>query len=470
MLFNTFLSAVALSGLVSSAAGTSSHHLPKRPQIEASPYGTGKAFPASQPRSRKDFCYVKPGKGQNVDDAPRILKAFKKCNKGGTIVLDQKYTVGSPLDLTWLAHVDVIITGEIVFKSDPYYWADHSFKYDFQNMSSFWKIGGKDIHIYGDLKNGDSLLNGQGQAYWEEMAVNKTLLRPILLTIEDAHGLTMSNLRMRNPPNWFNIIINSTDVLISDLDLQAKSLNGVKIANSDGWDTYRSDRVVIQNSVIDNTDDCVSFKPNSTNVVVQNLVCNGSHGISVGSLGQYKGETDIVENLYIYNVSMSNASDGARIKVWPGVESAFQDLLNGGGGLGRVRNVTYDTFYHENNDNAITITQCYGQKNQTLCNEFPVSHIALQKLSGVNNLCKANLTIEDITMKNFWGTVSTKYDPRAGSLVCSAPDRCSNIVAKDIRVQVPSKKPPVYDCQNIDTSTLAITCRDPTNARDTTNG
>ncbi|KAJ4139673.1 hypothetical protein NW765_003582 [Fusarium oxysporum] len=73
-------------------------------------------------------------------------------------------------------------------------------------------------------------------------------------------------------------------------------------------------------------------------------------------------------------------------------------------------------------------------------------------------------------MKNFWGTVSTKYDPRAGSLVCSAPDRCSNIVAEDIKVQVPSKKPPVYDCQNIDTSTLDITCRDPTSARDTTNG
>jgi len=43
-------------------------------------------------------------------------------------------------------------------------------------------------------------------------------------------------------------------VLISDLDIRAKSTDGVKIANSDGWDTYRSDRVVIQNSYIDNTD------------------------------------------------------------------------------------------------------------------------------------------------------------------------------------------------------------------------
>jgi galacturan 1,4-alpha-galacturonidase len=56
--------------------------------------------------------------------------------------------------------------------------------------------------------------------------------------------------------------------------------------------------------------DCVSFKPNSTNMLVQNLHCNGSHGISVGSLGQYKGEVDIVQNVLVYNVSMFNASVG----------------------------------------------------------------------------------------------------------------------------------------------------------------
>lgn len=61
----------------------------------------------------------------------------------------------------------------------------------------------------------------------------------------------------------------------------------------DGWDLYRSDAITIQNSVVYNDDDCVSFKPNSTNMVVQNLRCTGSHGISVGSLGQYLGETDI---------------------------------------------------------------------------------------------------------------------------------------------------------------------------------
>jgi len=75
----------------------------------------------------------------------------------------------------------------------------------------------------------------------------------------------------------------------------------------DGWDIYRSDHVTIKNSVINNSDDCVSFKPNSTNIVVSNLTCTGSHGISVGSLGQYAGETDIVANVSVDGIRMTNA-------------------------------------------------------------------------------------------------------------------------------------------------------------------
>lgn len=121
---------------------------------------------------------------------------------------------------------------------------------------------------------------------------------------------------------------------------------------STGWDVYRSSNIVIQDSVINNGDDCVSFKPNTTSVVVQNLHCNGSHGISVGSLGQYLGEVDLVENIYVYNISMYNASDMARIKVWPGVPSELSTDLQGGGGLGSVNNVTYEKMFINNVDYA----------------------------------------------------------------------------------------------------------------------
>ncbi|KAH6644374.1 exopolygalacturonase [Boeremia exigua] len=425
------------------------HALPSRPTLKAAPFDTGKAFPHSPPRNPKRRCFVEPGKKEPRDDARAIYKAFEKCNNGGTIILDDIYHIKSPLDLTFLQHIDVVLTGELHFDDDVYHWAEHSFKYDFQNQSVFWKWGGKDVNIYGDLSKEGSLIDGHGEAYWLETLTNKSLRRPMLFAFDGMEGATMSHIRMRNPPNWFNIIANSSDILISNMDLRAESRNKTKIANSDGWDTFRANRLVIQDSVIVNTDDCVSFKPNSTNVVIQNLDCTGSHGISVGSLGQYANVTDIVENLYIYNVSLANSSDGARIKVWPGIETSFQTLLNGGGGLGRVKNVTYDLFRNVNNDRAITITQCYGQKNQSLCYEHP-----------------ANLTIEDILIKNMYGTTSKSRDPQAGTLICSAPDRCSNIRAENVTVQVPSGKAPVYACRNVDESLLGFDCVAPEGERD----
>jgi len=50
------------------------------------------------------------------------------------------------------------------------------------------------------------------------------------------------------------------------------------------------------------------------------MYCDGSHGISIGSLGQYASETDNVYNVVAHNVTMLNAQNGARIKVrllWP---------------------------------------------------------------------------------------------------------------------------------------------------------
>jgi len=193
-------------------------------------------------------------------------------------------------------------------------------------------------------------------------------------------------------------------------------------------------------------------------MLVQNMWCNGSHGISVGSLGQYAGETDIVENIYVYNVTMSklhrlyttistltssvvNAQNGARIKVWPGVPSALSADLQGGGGLGRVKNITYDTFANVNNDYAIVVTGCYGQNNFTLC-----------------QLAPSNITMSDITFKGFTGTTSKKYNPVSGTIVCSSKSSCSNIVAEDIHVTDPAGLVDNFQCGDVDNSLLAVNC------------
>lgn len=126
------------------------------------------------------------------------------------------------------------------------------------------------------------------------------------------------------------------------------------------------------NAPLTHSPDCVSFKPNSTNVLVQNMICNGTHGMSVGSLGQYPDRVDYVENIYVYNAAMYNSSEGARIKVWPNSFSEKSANLVGGGGTGLVRNVTYDTMWLDNVDYGLTITQCYGQDDEEECFKHPV--------------------------------------------------------------------------------------------------
>lgn len=179
---NTLFAALAAFSISQSSATIRTHHrgsaLPERPNITPAPYGTGQESPYSPPRDEGRYCYVQPGSanGTTRDDAPGIFKAFEDCNDGGTVVLDQSYLISSPLDLTFLQHVDIVITGEVAFDdSDVYYWARNSFKYDFQNMSSFWKIGGEDINIYGDLSNNRSVIDGRGQTYWEELSRNSTV-------------------------------------------------------------------------------------------------------------------------------------------------------------------------------------------------------------------------------------------------------------------------------------------------------
>lgn len=188
--------------------------------------------------------------------------------------------------------------------------------------------------------------------------------------------------------------------------------------------------------------DCVAFKPNSTNMLIQNMQCTGSHGISVGSLGQYPGQFDIVENIYVYNTSLINATDGARIKVWPNTASALSGDLQGGGGDGRVNNITYDTMYIDNVDYAIEVDQCYGQKNLTLCLEYP-----------------SPLTITNILFKNFKGKTSKKYSPETSTFACSSTKACSNIMASGIDVVDPKGSRNAY-CLNVDETKLDVNCTD----------
>ncbi|KAB8304845.1 hypothetical protein EYC80_004182 [Monilinia laxa] len=406
-----------------------------RPVVTYSPKTPNRS---PSPAARTKTCVVKSA-GKGKDDSPAILSALNDCNNGGHVVFSKgvTYSVGTAMDWTFLKHIDIDIQGEILFSDDTDYWQANSFHFGFQNATSFFKLGGEDVFIYGG-----GTLNGNGQVWYDLYAKDIYSLRPVLIGIDGLKDSILTDLVLRYSPQYYNFIANSTNVVFNNINIAGGSSNKNPAKNTDGWDTYRSDSIVIQNSIIDNGDDCVSFKPNSTNILVQNIACNGSHGISVGSLGQYPGEYDIVENVYVYNTSLSNASDGARIKVWPNAASALSVAISKE--VEEMEELTTSPTIpctsKTSIDYAIEINQCYGQKNKTLCLEFP-----------------SPLTITDIVFKNFKGKTSKENSPRIGLFSCSSTTVCNNIIATDIDVVSPAGKDEAY-CLNVDESALDVTC------------
>lgn len=156
---NICIAAVALAsvGLCSAAPSPPGGSCPKPP-------------PGHHGHHGHQVCPVKcEGSGQ--DDSKNILEALHKCNNGGRVVFEKsnEYTIGTALDLTFLNNIDIgqlprysytatmgswtnkklEIAGEIIFGDDTEYWQKNSFKFVFQNSSSFWLLGGHDVSIYG---------------------------------------------------------------------------------------------------------------------------------------------------------------------------------------------------------------------------------------------------------------------------------------------------------------------------------
>ncbi|KIJ62472.1 glycoside hydrolase family 28 protein [Hydnomerulius pinastri MD-312] len=398
-------------------------------------------------------CTVVPlGGGQ--DDGPNILSAFAQCASGGTVVLDKYYVVNTVLVTTGLKDVGIELSGTVQYTPNIAYWSPNSLFMSFQNATTYWFLSGDNIHLYGG-----GTLDANGQVWWDYPnkarlsslecikctvgtagGSSRTFARPVPLTVGNASNVLIEELTEIGSPFWNNFVYQSTNVTYRKMNISTTSYSSNPTANSDGWDIYRSSYITIEDSTINNDDDCVSFKPNTTNVVISNLYCNGSHGISVGSLGQYAGETDIVANVYVNGISMNNAQNGARIKVFGGSPDPNSSA---GGGTGYVQNITFENFYVNNVDYPIYLNQCYDT-DADICAEYP-----------------SKLTISDVHYINVHGMSSGNEGDVVVDLECSS--ECYDITATGTNLTSPSGTA-VYYCENIATeSELDFTCTMPPN-------
>lgn len=258
------------------AKGSNGHSAPEhtspRPNVSCHPKTPHKPVPS--PPSRNKVCYVKSHNDSITDDSTYIMDALHSCNNGGHVVFKEgtKYMIGTALDLTFLNHIDIgkssqkltkystntslDIQSYIQFSNDTTYWQANSFRFVFQNVTSFFKLGGNDVNIYGG-----GTIDGNGQVWYDLYASNIYTLRPVLFGLDGLKNSVISNLVLRYSPEYYHFIANSTNVVFDNINIAGGSKSKNLAKNTDGWDTYRSSDITIQNSVINNGDG--EFVPSS---------------------------------------------------------------------------------------------------------------------------------------------------------------------------------------------------------------
>ncbi|CAH0047794.1 unnamed protein product [Clonostachys solani] len=395
------------------------------------------AFRETHPYSAPDHkcrrkVTIRPSAHEKDDISEEFKKGILKANNGGTLYLakDKTYVIGKVLDLTGLNDVHVHLEGEIKFTNDVEYWQQNAWYHPFQKSIMFWKWGGKDIKIYGD-----GVIEGQGQRWWNEfdqgigsiLNPDNKYYRPILFYAENTTNLEVSGIHLKDSPCWNNFIVSSNNVRYNDVIATALSNNGSVIPkNTDFMNTMNTSGVYIERTWVNIDDDCFSPKPNSSNLYVNTMYCNGTHGQSMGSLGQYHGEISNVHDVHIENVWMMNGDySGARIKVWAGKEV----------GTGYVNNVTFKNFWIARMDYGIFMDSCYFNISTEECNKYP-----------------AGMDITNIRFENFTGYTSGVYGDAVARLSCSSSETaiCENITVSDFNVQSPCGGKPVIICDGIE--------------------
>ncbi|KAL4902341.1 hypothetical protein BDW74DRAFT_180844 [Aspergillus multicolor] len=384
-----------------------------------------------------------PASPNNTDDSPAILSAFKTCKKDSIILFQNTtYTIGTALNLTGLENVRIDIKGTLQWSTDIDYWLANSLPIGpgtdqesyppaaYQNQTTALILGGKNLVVEG---HGYGTFDGNGQAWYDFVnGVSNYPGRPHMLVIT-AQDSTFHGLRFVQPQMWTVTIVSSTNLLLHDIYVHAKSTSRAPARNTDGANTLFSSNIVFRRWEIENGDDSIAAKANSSNILVEDCIFRSGQGVAIGSIGQYYGEFEIVENVLVRNVTQYDSNYVARIKTWTGEQNAWPPN-GGGGGVGYARNITYrDITISNGRQTPLVINQCYTNVAQANCSTslFEISDVHLENLSGTiaasrmaNFQCSRSAGgCEGILMENvaFW-------DNRGEELVGATGIRCSNVV------------------------------------------
>jgi hypothetical protein len=260
---------------------------------------------------------------------------------------------------------------------------------------------------------GGGTLDAKGAMWWDEHCgnwwcpkwANSTskkpyAWRPFMFRIKDSTDIRVDNISFKDPGFWCVVPTHSSNIVVANSRVDASSNS----PNTDGVEPMWSHNVHIYNMTISNGDDCITVKSGSSNVLVEDIKCEHSHGITIGSVWY-----DDVTNVTYRNIEMLNTSAGCRIKGRSQGNATISDV--------KFENIKLNAV-----NTGIEIDMTYETPGTTTHN--------------------IGVTARDITFTNVSGT-TTRIDAAIG---CLKGRPCEELRASGVHLSCSSKKGDRWSC------------------------
>ena len=234
---------------------------------------------------------------------------------------------------------------------------------------------------------GGGTIDGDGHEWWETVWANNDTYRPHLTGWRSMEHLRIGGgLELRNSPNHHIWVEDSVQVRIGgvagELTIFApaapeSSHSRKSSPNTDGINIAGGFDTLIESVRIHNNDDCISvvasggWPPgskatlgNGGNVIVKNITCEFSHGLSIGSVTE-----GVVRNVTFEGCAMHHSDNGVRVKTHANgtgliSDIVFRDII--------MKDVIYPLF----------VTGNYGSGAPTNERAVLIENVTLQNIRG----------------------------------------------------------------------------------------
>ncbi|OAA51954.1 Pectin lyase fold protein [Metarhizium rileyi] len=392
---------------------------------------------------KRTFCVVEPDENGG-DDASSIMGALnKECRDRGLVFMPGPlYHIASNMTTMGMDDVKIFLLGRMLWTPDVNYWRSVSMPIGFQNQSTVWYFGGKNV-TWDGLDAGT--LDGNGQV-WYDWARSEGNLprRPMNINFRELSHSVIRNLRFVQSQMWTMAVTHSHAVELTDIYVNSTSSSQWSTLNTDGCDTVYSDDITFRRWFVKNGDDAIALKGNSSRISVYDSEFHDGQGVAIGSMGQYDGKFEYITDFYARNITLVNTAHVSYLKTWAGVSRGFPPN-GGGGGIGHASNITMED---------IRITRLRQQ---------PFFAWQCENYSGfAGKDCNSSLfKMNNVTWANVTGTV-TKDVRNVGSFQCSAAaNGCHHFKVSNIDISSDGRgKLDKWHCENVRENT-GFTCNDP---------